>query len=79
MLKKYIGLILLTGPFILGQISSDGNISISALGDLSISSQDTAFRSHGLEIVIMGKIKTILPLALFGHWARINLNYIKKR
>ena len=31
-------------------------ISISALGNLSISSQDTAFRSHGLEMVIMGKI-----------------------
>ncbi len=47
---------LLTGSFVLGQMSSDSNISISALGDLSISSQDTAFRSHGLEIVIMGKI-----------------------
>ena len=43
-------------PLVFGQVSGDNSISISALADLSVSSQDTAFQSHGLEIVMMGKI-----------------------
>ena len=56
MTRKHITLTLLSYSFVFSQTYDGGNISISALGNLSISSQDTAFRSHGLEIVIMGKI-----------------------
>ena len=56
MIRKYIALALLVSSFVFGQVFNNENISISVLGDLSISSQDTAFRSHGLEMVIMGKI-----------------------
>ena len=56
LLKKYTSLLLLINPLVFGQVSGDNSISISALADLSVSSQDTAFQSHGLEIVMMGKI-----------------------
>ncbi|MED5433628.1 MAG: hypothetical protein VYB52_02135, partial [Candidatus Neomarinimicrobiota bacterium] len=56
-MKELLIYIVLGHSIVFSQLFNKKNISISALSDLSISSQDSSFRSHGLELVLMGNIQ----------------------
>jgi len=56
-MKELLFYMVLGHSIVFSQLFNKKNISISALSDLSISSQDSSFRSHGLELVLMGNIQ----------------------